>query len=593
MPTGDSIVRSVTRSLPPKPHWPGRRAIQARAVLRPAYFHAGNLALHIACVLLAFILLRRILARGAGRQGETPPGRGSAVRDAAACGGALLFGLHPLQVESVAWISEARGLLCGVFAIVALWQYVEYSEFSRSRRPRMVHYVVATGAFLLALLSKPTAVAVPLVAGVLELGLWRRPFGRVFWPLAPWLAAAAVVAVGTRSLQSESLLPWVPPLPVRPLVAADALQHDLVTLVAPLWLTPDYGRSPRWLMDQGWISLAGAPVLLAVLLALTGLGRSRRVWWTFAAVFVAWLVPVLGLVPFHFQRISTVADRYLYLALLGPAAAWAWWLSRCPIRWVFRANLALIVSLGWMSFIQASYWRNDRTLFARRLRRQFAKHRRPIPSGPSGGQGREIHGRRGQLSRRSGGRPVLYRALHRIGQLAGLAPEDGRGPGSPGQGRHAVSRFAGSSSQPGQRALRGGGGRSGRPHYKRTLRFQPRYAELTWAWERPFSGRGQYAEASKHFQRALDISPDNAVAQVNWGAALDAPGADCQGPQALLGRPGDPARPCRRTLQPGEPRPAGARRVGPGGRTLPGRDPLGLCIGPRPRQSAPPCWSRA
>ncbi|MGD0899503.1 MAG: tetratricopeptide repeat protein [Thermoguttaceae bacterium] len=495
-----------------------------RAVLRPAYFHAGNLALHIACVLLAFVLLRRILARGVDRQGETPPGRNSAVRDAAACGGALLFGLHPLQVESVAWISEARGLLCAVFAMVALWQYVEYSEFSRSRRSRIVHYVVATGALLLALVSKPTAVAVPLVVGALELGLWRRPFGRVFWPLAPWLAAAAVVAAGTRSLQSESLLPWVPPLPVRPLVAADALRHDLVTLVAPLWLTPDYGRSPRWLMDQGWISLAGAPILLAALLALMGLGRSRRMWWTFTAVFVACIVPVLGLVPFHFQRISTVADRYLYLALLGPAAAWAWWLSHGSIRWVFRANLALIVSLGWMSFIQASYWRNDRTLFAHAFtvnsRSTVARYHLGILAARDQRQTDAVAHYRAGLAEDPSCLELyieLGNSLVALRQTAGAREVLDKAavlfPDSPVVHHNLANVLSAQGAV--DEAVR---------HYKRALRFQPRYADAHLGLGKALLGRGQYAEASKHFQRALDISPDKAVAHVNWGAALDALG---------------------------------------------------------------------
>ena len=72
---------------------------------------------------------------------------------------------------------------------------------------------------------------------------------------------------------------------------------------------------------------------------------------------------MLGLVPFHFQRISTVADRYLYLAMLGPAVALAWWACRFPLRHVLGVAVAGSVGLGTLSCLQAAYWCDGRTLF--------------------------------------------------------------------------------------------------------------------------------------------------------------------------------------------------------------------------------------
>jgi hypothetical protein len=128
--------------------------------LDPTVFHLGSLALHLACVLLVFTILRRLLHH-----------------DGAACAAALLFGLHPVQVESVAWISETRGLLCALFSLVAIWQLEIWEgrrQNAESRNPEIpnpqsaaLHYALATVAFILALLSKPAAVAVPLVAAVL------------------------------------------------------------------------------------------------------------------------------------------------------------------------------------------------------------------------------------------------------------------------------------------------------------------------------------------------------------------------------------------------------------------------------------------
>jgi len=90
------------------------------------------------------------------------------------------------------------------------------------------------------------------------------------------------------------------------------------------------------------------------------------VWLTAAGVWIAWLLPVLGLVPFVFQRISTVADRYAYLALLGPALALSWWLTRCAdsssrrgSRLALVLTAVLLIACGLWSYRQAGFWRSD------------------------------------------------------------------------------------------------------------------------------------------------------------------------------------------------------------------------------------------
>ncbi len=353
-------------------------AAMAGQPLDPTVFHLGNLALHVACVLLVFTILRRLFRH-----------------DGAACAGALLFGLHPVQVESVAWISETRGLLCAVFSLLAIWQFDLWSAgTSKSGKSTALCYGLATAAFILALLSKPAAVALPLIVGVLALGLVRRPWRRILLGLSPWVFAAAGWVVLTKLQQPSGQMAFVPPVWTRPLIAGDALAFYLYELLGPLWYVlgliwrallvpwdgleplaswakphlygPDYGRTPAWVIGQRWFYLTW--ILPAGLLVVLACLRNRRLWLTAAGVFIAWLVPVLGLLPFDFQRISTVADRYLYLSLLGPALALSWLLAR---RWNFLTigiTASILGLFGVLSFMQTAPWRDNASLIAHGLR---------------------------------------------------------------------------------------------------------------------------------------------------------------------------------------------------------------------------------
>jgi len=315
----------------------------------PMVFHLGNLALHIACVLLVFGVLRRLFRH-----------------DGAACAGALLFALHPAQVESVAWISETRGVLCAMFCLLAVWFCVRPVAAADSRTSAAICYTAATAAFLLALLSKPAAAVLPLMIGVIEIVLLHRPAQRVLLRMGPWLVVSAGWIVLTKSQQPDTLLWFVPPFWARGLLAGDALAFYAYKLLAPLQFGPDYGRTPAWVMEQWWFYVAW--LLPAVLLGALAVARGRRLWLTAAALFVIWLLPVLGLVPFDFQRISSVADRYLYLAMLGPAVALGGFLAARWNRCSVGATAAVLCLLGVFSFVQVSHWHDDDALFAHAVR---------------------------------------------------------------------------------------------------------------------------------------------------------------------------------------------------------------------------------
>ena len=325
--------------------------------LNPRVFHAACLALHVANVLLVFALLRRVLPRLT----SSPP----AVTDWAAGAGALLFAVHPVQVESVAWISEMRGLLAGLFSLLALLTYVRSEDGRR-------WYGLATLCFALALLSKPSAVAVPLLALCLETLVLRRPARTWRLGLAGWGLLALLFLGLTHSAQpvTEDI---VTPLWTRPFIAGDALAFYAGKLAWPAHLGIDYGRSPVWLTARPWFPVTG--VLTLVTLLAVWLARRRvPALAASAGLFGAALLPTLGLTPFTFQVYSTVADRYVYLALLGPALGLAWGLTRLALlprprpRLAARALCVCVLGLlGLCAHTQTLAWRGSIPLFTQAL----------------------------------------------------------------------------------------------------------------------------------------------------------------------------------------------------------------------------------
>lgn len=354
--------------------------VPGRIPVDPRVFQIGSLLLHTVNALLVYALLIRLVRS-----------------DAAAAAGTLLFALHPLQVESVGWIGANTGLLSTAAALAALLCLLRYfdaraeppmlsvsrnedraakpnehrnkarssrRQFASARRARL-WYAVATLAFGAALLSKPSAAALPLVAGALAIGWLRVPWRHVFNALVPWLAIAGVIVVLTRGEQGTSYVTYATNVVDRLLVAGDALAFYLGKLVWPVWLGPDYGHSPAHVVSQSWRWLLWlAPI--AALGALAAFAK-RRQWLTAAAMFAFALSPMLGLIPFAGQNASTVADRYVYLAMLGPALALAAWLT-VRTGWQYLAPVTLVLTfLAVLSFRQLAIWHDDDAWTARTL----------------------------------------------------------------------------------------------------------------------------------------------------------------------------------------------------------------------------------
>lgn len=319
--------------------------------INPYVFHAANVALHAATSVVVLLLLRRLA--GAGK---------------AAVIGALLYALHPVQAETVAWASGTKDLLAGLLGTSALLAYLAHADASRRPSARHAIWWAATGLYVAAMLAKPSAITVPLVAAALDLLLLRRPWRAVLPAVAPWLVIAVPFAIIAKEAQPGLSLDRVPPW-APPLVAADSVAFYLGKLFLPVRLAFDYGRPPGRLVEEGWIYWTWAAPLAAFLAAVAALARGHRVPMASLAVFVLAPLPVLGLTPFMFQYYSTTADHYLYVAMLGPSLLAAWLVSLRPGHrgtWITAA--VVLVVLGGLSIRQAGFWRDGETLFAHNVR---------------------------------------------------------------------------------------------------------------------------------------------------------------------------------------------------------------------------------
>ena len=319
---------------------PGPMLTDTGALFNPHVFHVFNLAVHIANSLLVYVLLRRLVRKEAG-----------------ALFGALLFAVHPMQVESVAWISEFRGQFAALFSLAGLLAYMDAARKGRARL--WVAWMLCSA---LAILCKPSAVAAPLVAIVLDTFFLKRPLRGALIATVPLLLLFIPIVHATQTLQT-AVGDNVTPLWTRPFVAGDALAFYLVKLFAPVPLVLDYGRSPQRILASGvayysWLLPAAAGGLI-------WLGRRRFPWLVGAAlVSVAALAPVLGLMPFRFQDLSTVADRYMYVAMLGPAIVAAFAIEFARNDKTLSAVALILAASIFLTLRQVPVWDNSITVFS-------------------------------------------------------------------------------------------------------------------------------------------------------------------------------------------------------------------------------------
>jgi protein O-mannosyl-transferase len=424
--------------------------------LNPWGHHLTNILLHGTNTALVFLLLCGLT--------------GAVWRSLAV---AALFGLHPLHVESVAWVAERKDVLSTFFELLCLMAYTHYAEKTRrsssslggsgNLRPK-IFYALALFLFVCGLMSKPMVVTTPFV--LLLLDYWPlnrirdsefrvRNFTTLLFEKIPFFILAAVMSVVTYLVQLRTgmmnSLENVP-LGARAENALISYCRYLGKFFWPSDLAVFYPYPKHWPLEL----LLQAGGTIAAVSALCFLQRRRHPYllagWLW---FCGTLVPVIGLVQVGGQA---MADRYMYVPSLGLLIMVVWGANELAKRWRYHemllsgAGCAAIVLCVGLTRQQLGYWRNDETLYRHALavtRNNYLAHHN------------------------------LGIALFRKGQID-----------------EAISQ------------------------YRDTLRLEPDYAEAHYDLGAALAAKGRTGEAISQFREAIRLKPDYAEAHCNLGTAL-------------------------------------------------------------------------
>ncbi len=469
--------------------------------------HAVNVLLHVANTLLLFWVLRRMT--------------GATWRSACV---AALFGVHPLHVESVAWIAERKDVLSGLFWMLALWGYVRYVEQPTRRR-----YAVVVGCYAMGLMAKPMVATLPFVLLLLDywpLGRTRwtpsvvgnnapLPFGKLVREKAPFFVLAAVsCGVTIWAQHSGGAISSVEGLPLAPRMA-NAVVSYVRYIEKTAWPIDLAAFYPYWAWSPTIVILAGA-----ILVAVSGLviRRARRdphlaVGWLW---FLGTLAPVIGLVQVGLQ---SMADRYAYLPSIGLTIMVCW---SVPSRALERRSLKVITVVAAaaalavcavLSRVQVEYWKDSEALFRHALgvtRGNYVAHNNlGIALAQAGRMPEAIEHLQQALQINPGYAEAHYNlgvALTRMGKIEEAIAHY----------QHALQvrpNYAEAHCNLGNAFLRQSKVSDAIAQYEQALRIKPDLAEAHYNLARALEQTHSVREAIEHYQQALRIEPDYTLAQ--------------------------------------------------------------------------------
>src|SRR5881628_2264330 len=467
--------------------------------MNPVGYHLTSLLLHVTSAVVFFFLARRLLTLAL----PLASGRGHALTVSAGFA-ALVFAIHPLRVESVAWATERRDVLSGLFYLLTLLSYLRACERGA---PGRRSYWLSVALFGCALLSKSMAVSLPVVLLILEVYPLRRLGGSLGWasasarrvylekiPFVLLAAAASALAViaqlSSRAMVSVAHLSALDRLAV----SAYGLSFYLWKTVVPLNLSPLY-MLPQTVNPAATpfiVSYGGVFAVTAIALALRRRCPGLPAAWL---AYVVVLLPVLGIAQ---NGPQIAADRYSYLAapgwaiLVGAGLLSCWRLSTssttgAPTTWGLAGMATgIVIALGVLTWNQVQIWHDSGRLWTYALALD--------PNSPI------AHSNLGELLDRQG-RPA--EAIDHFQQALRTKPDfplahNNWGMALKGQGRPAEAI----------------------DHFQQALRLNPDFPLAHSNWGAALLQQGKPAEAIDHFQQALRIDPDLALARSNWGAAL-------------------------------------------------------------------------
>lgn len=511
--------------------------------LEPTGFHWVNILLHSANALLVWTVLRRLELPGAGLA-------------------ALVFALHPVQVESVAWITELKNVLSLLFCLLAMLAWLAFTDERGRTRWRL--YLAALLLYTFALLSKSTACTLP-AALLLVLWLQRAPITKSrlaqVGPFAGLGLGMGLLAVWwERYHQGTEGASFALGALDRVLLASRAIWFYAAKLIWPADLTFSY---PRWTIrpDEPGAYVWPVAVVLAAAIIYVARRRLGRGVETTALFYAATLSPVLGFIMLYTFQYSFVADHYQYAASIGPVALAAAGLVRLPgltgasRNWA-RASLcvALVLALAALTWRQSGAYANVETLWRRMLannpesvlalnnlgnlvlqrgeadnaERYFQRAIELRPDFP------ESHGNLGNAFAQEGRvaealaeyqkalqlRPGLPEVRNNLGNL--LAQE-GREEEALAQFQQALALrpgFAEGYHSLGSLQLQRGRIDEAIPPLRKAVELRPDFAIAHNSLGLALLEKGQLNDALDHFQKALNLRPDLATAHNNLGTLM-------------------------------------------------------------------------
>ena len=505
--------------------------------LNPTGYHWVNLLLHVANALLLWRLLVRLKLPGAWLA-------------------AAIFALHPVQVESVAWITERKNVLMGFFFLLTLLAWVEHVDLQARRR--WLFYAAALVFYMLALSAKATACTLP-AALFLILWLQQRPINRQrLVQIIPFLllgfAMGLIAVLWERYHQgTRGALFVLGPLE-RLLVASRAFWFYLGKLFWPSNLTFIY---PRWNIVATdpfaylWL-LAGGALFVAIFFARRFFGRSVEV---AALFFAATLSPLLGFIMLYTFRYTFVADHYQYLASIGPIVLVSAGLARLANRTkhgrqlMWSANILIIAVLGLLTWRQSATYRDIETLWQTTIARNpgcwmaynnlgiaLVEKGKVDEAIPQYEKSLQLHSDYAQAHYNLGNALLqkgdIDEAIAQCQEALALQPKDADAHVALGNAllakkyvNEAISEYwqalhiqpddSGAHYNLGNALLEKGEVADARAHYEKALELQPDIAEAHIQIGNILLQESDSQRALAEFEAALKISPHSAIAQTN------------------------------------------------------------------------------
>jgi Tfp pilus assembly protein PilF len=444
-------------------------------------YHFTNVLLHTASVILLFLVLRQMT--------------GALWRSAFV---AAVFAIHPLRVESVAWVAERKDVLSAFFFMLTLGAYARYV-----RKPDSVaRYLMVAAAFVPALLSKPSVVTLPFVLLLLDywpLGRFEQPgpihgleyigtTGQLILEKIPLLALVAG-ACEMNYLAGERLIASFPNVSM-PLRLDNALVSYVVYLRQMIWpegLAPFYPYPEKGY--PVWITALSFLLLALITGGILAFGRKRRWLLTGWLWYLGMLTPMIGIVQVgsfaHADRMTCLPGIGLVLAGTWAVGDWSagWKHRRAALGGLMAVVIGALMVCAW---IQAGYWKSDETLWTHTLACTT----------------------RNYVARNNLGDALLQKgkvdeAITHFQKALELQPAYGSALCGLGDALDKKGRV--------DEAIR---------QYQEALKLQPTYFMVHNSLGLALLGRGRVDEAIPHFQRAVELMPDYVDAHINLGTAF-------------------------------------------------------------------------